>query len=313
MRATPRLAIGSLPASSASLMSPKHLPPAARLTASLAPPRSTRLRARSVPELVDEGFGALRRYPGLLLGTAALFLAPVSLVAALVDGGETTSRFVIAGSWSAAAVWLGGLSLAAALMGLPLARAVGQAASGAVPAWRGCYRISARAWASVVVVWVVLAALRLVGSVLVVPLLALSVLALPLSAVVALEGTGPWRGLSRSWSITTASFGRALGLVSLQLLVGAFLTVSLGLVPYLVILAQPPGWQRPLANLGQLALGLLLSPAAAWSAAAFYLDERIRHDGLDLEVRLAEWDGARAEGLDRADANQYQGPRAARR
>lgn len=88
----------------------------------LEPLRPELLRPRSVPELVDEGFGALRRHPRLLVGGALLLLVPTTLVTALIGEGQPTPGLVTDGSWWAGAVSIVGHSLAAAMIGLPLAR-----------------------------------------------------------------------------------------------------------------------------------------------------------------------------------------------
>lgn len=248
------------------------------------------LRARTVVELVDAGFAALRQHPGLLLGTGVAFLLPVVALAAAIGEGSPTPGLVTAGSWPAGIVSVMGFSLASLLMGLPLARGVALRAAGEEPAWRRCYALPARIWAAAAAVWALLWAIRLVTSFLVVPLLLLPIFTLVLAPVLGLEELGPLAALRRAYGIGGAAFGRALGVVAAQLLAGLTATIGLGLLPLLLVLALDDVWQRPLGNLLQLAAGVLLCPPAAWTAASFYLDERIRREGLDLHRRLDAWD-----------------------
>ena len=266
----------------------------------LPPPSAAQLRARTVSELVDDGFAALRRYPALLAGTGALFLVPVVALVALIGEGEPTPGLVSSGSWVAGVVSVAGFSLAPALMGLPLARAVALISAGEAPSWRRCYRLPVRVWASAVMLWAALAAIRLVAfATAVLPAVAVSALFLPLSAVLAVENLGPGRSFTRALRVGSRGFGRALGVVLLQLLAGLVLTISLGLIPLIVTLSVDDRWQRPLANLFQLALGVLLCPPAAWTAAAFYVDERVRREGIDLHAQLDAWND-RPPGADRS-------------
>lgn len=259
--------------------------------AALPAPLAAQLRARTVAELVDAGFAALRRWPALLFGTGLLFLLPVTVVVAVVGEGAPTPGLVNSGSWPAGLLSVLGFSAASSLMGVPLARGVAYVAAGLTPRWRDCYRIGAAAWASALAVWVAMTVLRAVGLALFgVGLVVVSALGVMVSAVLAFEGGGPLRVLGRGLSLGGASFGRGLGLVLLQLLAGSVVTFAIGLLPLIGLLAAPDRWQRPLAQLLQLGVGLLLCPAAAWSAACLYLDERIRRDGLDLAAQLDDWE-----------------------
>ncbi|MFN0028861.1 MAG: hypothetical protein ACKV2O_16995 [Acidimicrobiales bacterium] len=269
--------------------------------ADLEPLRPELLGPRSVPELVDRGFAALRRHPRLLMGSALLFLLPATLITALVGEGQPTPGLVTDGSWWAGAVSVAGFSLAAAMLGLPMARAVALEAAGIRPTWRRCHALGWRIWLGAAVTWALLAPVRLLGVVPVVTVAVISAWTLQLSAVQSLEGVGPRRALGRMMGLGRRSFGRALGLVCLQVLVGWVLALTLGLVPLMLILRLPEAWQRVGANLLQLGLGLVLCPAAAWTAAAFHLDERIRRDGLDLEVGLDWWSGTAGTHRHRPD------------
>ncbi len=257
----------------------------------LEPLRPELLGPRSVPALVDEGFGALRRHPRLLVGSAMVFLLPVSLVTAVVGEGQTSPGLVTDGSWWAGAVSVTGFSLAAAMLGLPMARAVALEAAGVRPTWRRCHALGWRIWLGAALTWAVLAPLRALALFPMVTAGLVSALTLQLSAVQALEGAGPWRALKRTLQLGKQGFARALGLVCLQFTVGVVVSIVMAAAPLIGILMLPEAFQRAGANLLQLASGLLLCPAAAWSAAAFHLDQRIRQDGLDLEVQLDWWSG----------------------
>ncbi len=261
--------------------------------ASLPLPRAALLPGRTVTELVDEGFSALRRHPGLLMGSAALLLTPVTAVVALLGNGGPTPGLITGGSALAGVLSVLGFSLASALVGVPLARAVALEAAGAPVGWRACYRAGGRTWATVVGAWAVLVPVRLLAGVMLsFPVVAVAALFLPLSAVIALEGGGVGRSLRRSWTIGAASFGRGLGVVVAQQVTTLFLLATIGFVPVIVAFAAPDGWRRVSLNLLQLVAGVFALPPAAWTAATFYLDARIRREGLDLDRRLAEWEAS---------------------
>ncbi len=156
--------------------------------APLPPPASLRLRARGPLDLVDDGYAALRAHPGLLLGTGALFLVPLVALVALIGEGSPTPGLVTDGSWPAGIVSALGFSLAPALMGLPLARAVALQAAGAPITWRAAYGLGARQWFAVVAAWAVLVPVRLLAALLLVlPYLGVTVVMVPLAAVIALR------------------------------------------------------------------------------------------------------------------------------
>ncbi len=258
--------------------------------AGIPPPRADLLRPRSVVRLLDDGYASLRAAPALTLGTGALFLVPLVLVVALLGDGEPTPGLVTSGSWAAGAVSVLGFSLAPALMGVPLARAVAIRAAGEEPRWRRCYRGPRRTWWTVTACWAALLPARLVAFALLgLPGVALTVLVVPLTPVITLERLSARAALRRTLRVGGRGFGRGLSLVLAQWFIGAFVSSALLLLPVALITELSEYWQRAAGNLLQLAIGLVLGPAAAWTAAAFYLDERIRRDGLDLQRAVQDW------------------------
>lgn len=237
---------------------------------------------RSIGELIDGGYQALRAYPRVLLGCAAVFLVPLTLVVALLGQGKLNPGLVTPGAAPAGIVGVAGYSLATLLMGLPLANATMAAALGERPTLRAAFRLPARVWLAAPLSWLVVAGAKLAGAALFgFPFFAVVALSLPLAPVLAIERLGPFAAVGRAWRLSGRTFGRNLAVVLVNGLTTAVIGGAL-LVPILAIAAVPDGPRRPLATLGQLIVGLIITPTAATSAALCYLDQRARVEALDL-------------------------------
>jgi hypothetical protein len=247
---------------------------------------ATALRPQGVGQLVDGGYQALRSHPRLLLGSAALFLVPVTVLVAVLGRGGPTPGLITAGSPAAGLVGVAGYSLATALMGLPLANAVNRLAAGEEPTLRAALRLPVRTWAAAVAAWAVMTVAKVVGAaVMGFPFIAVVVLALPLSPVLAIECLGPFAAVRRSFGLAAKGFGRCLAVVALTALATAAILGALA-IPLALASNASEEWRRPLATIVQLGIGLIVTPTAAFTAALTYVDLRVRHEGLDLRMEL---------------------------
>ena len=111
------------------------------------------------------------------------------------------------------------------------------------------------------------------------------------SPAIAVERIGPLAGVRRSWRLTRARYGAVLGAAILVGVIDAVLTVALGGVG-LALSLLPYGWIGDVAC--QAASSLVTVPFVAGATTLVYLDLRIRTEGLDLELAVAEhFSGAR--------------------
>lgn len=113
------------------------------------------------------------------------------------------------------------------------------------------------------------------------------------SAALILENVGVLDGIRRSWRLTRGSFWRVLGILALAGLIQALVTGLLGGIASTVstaITATAPS-QVALATAVTTFIATVLSalilPFTASVTALTYIDLRMRHEGLDVELRQA--------------------------
>lgn len=113
------------------------------------------------------------------------------------------------------------------------------------------------------------------------------------SAALILENVGVLDGIRRSWRLTRGSFWRVLGILVLAGLIQALVTGLLGGIASTVstaITATAPS-QVALATAVTTFIATVLSalilPFTASVTALTYIDLRMRHEGLDVELRQA--------------------------
>jgi hypothetical protein len=118
-----------------------------------------------------------------------------------------------------------------------------------------------------------------VGAVFVMPLFLVT------SPAIAVERTGPFAGVKRSYQLTRTRYGFVLGAGLLIAVVDAILTVALSGAS-VVFTVFSWGWIADAAF--RAASSLVTVPFVAAAATLVYLDLRIRSEGLDLELGIAE-------------------------
>jgi hypothetical protein len=128
---------------------------------------------------------------------------------------------------------------------------------------------------------------------------------------VVLERSSVWKGVARSWRLTSSNqFWRVLGIRLLTFVIVAFasqiLAVPLGIIGAVGIVASgdPENvyvFQTIISGVSGLITGALTTPFTAGVDALLYVDQRIRREGFDVQLMTAaqadaarQWPGATA-------------------
>jgi len=112
----------------------------------------------------------------------------------------------------------------------------------------------------------------------------------------AMEDTGPWQAVTRSWRLSIARFWALCLSIPVATLVASLTGGALGAVALPIVIGVSGGWIDA-GGTGATAMiaalpHLVLDPLLATSMALLALDLKVQVEGYDLEVELAE---ARAE------------------
>jgi hypothetical protein len=253
-------------------------------------------------ELLDESFRIVRRHLAATVGITSVFVLPVSIlgaiatrsavvgldVRAIFDPEQAPAFGGIVAVYAAAAVQ----SLALALAAGPIAHVVladrvaidlgAQMTFGrALRAthWRGLGALAVAWVLTRLVVWT----LGLV--------VGIGVLLAPMFVAVApacaLERLGPIRSLRRSWQLTRHRYGASLGYWLGSGVMVASISNAVSFLPQLLGV-DASLMSFTISTLLTTAVTLVATAVIATATALFYLDLRVRAEGLDLELRLRE-------------------------
>lgn len=258
------------------------------------------LRPMTAADVLDGAIAVIKAAPRTIFVTAVAFVIPIELVAAwvqrdtLADSGLSgaisdatsasgTSRVGVTGSTIVLLV-LSGLTLA--LVAAGVAHLVTSWISGRNPSPDDVLRLALRRSPAVIASWFVV---HLIEAVAAIGLIVPAVLVMPLLAVttpaLVIERLGPLAAVRRSWRLVRKNYGAVLWLVVLTGLVSSALTIALsGLGLAFSFLSF--GWIIDVVCRG--ASSLVTVPFVAAAATLVYLDLRIRTEGLDLDLDIAE-------------------------
>ena len=256
------------------------------------------LRPMTMGDLLDGGFNVLRARPRIVLGLAAVFVVPVQVVVAwfnrhaledletLLD--QTLSNAGARPEGGVGNPWasvLGtiGTSVGQALIGASLALLVVAWYSGEQPEGREVLRrLKPRAW-SLLGGWLFVHLLELAG------LFALGIASLVVMTIylvtapaIAVEGLGPFKGMSRSSSLAGRRFWPVLGFAVVSGLVATVLGQILGLLPQLLGLLLGPDFGWIALGVGTIITQMVTATVVGAATALLYLDLRIRREGMDV-------------------------------
>jgi hypothetical protein len=264
------------------------------------------LRRLAPSDLLDGAFAVLKASPANVLAVAALFVVPVQLVAAwlqrdalaalnlfdVLAGDEAAIEAVEEddlGATAAGLLGLMGMSISlpfvcAATTALVLARHRGHD-----PSLGELVGIVVRKAPILLVAWVLVHIAQVFGLFLcgVGALAAMTLFLVTAPAVVA-EDLGPVAAMRRSARLARRRFWPTLGVALLTGLVASLFDQALSSAPVLlavVVGTEGAGWL--LLGAGGVMSSIVTTPVVAAATTLYYLDLRVRTEGLDLELEAA--------------------------
>jgi hypothetical protein len=259
------------------------------------------LRPMTAADILDGGIAVIKAAPRVVFVVAAVFVLPLELVTAwvqrdsLADQGLAGSLSTVLSSssdssnssFTAASILLiiaSGLVLS--LITGAIAHLISSWYAERVPSAGDAIRASLRRAPALIGAWfIVHLAEGLAAVALVVPALFVMPMFLVVAPAIVIEGLGPMKGVRRSWQLTRVRYGAILGAALLIATVSTMLTIALSGLG-LVFSFFSWGWIIDVACRG--ASSLVTEPFVAAAATLVYLDLRIRAEGLDLELDIAE-------------------------
>ena len=252
----------------------------------------------TVADILDGGIAVIKAAPRSVFVIAGVFVVPLELVSAWVQR-DSLADSGLAGALSAASSGSSNADInAAAIILIVLSGLVLSFVAGAVAhllsSWYAetavtagdALRASLRRAPALIVAWLIVhlaeggAALGFL-----LPALFVMPLFLVTAPAIVVEHLGPWAGVRRSWRLCRVRYGAVLGAGLLIAIVSTLLTVALSGLG-LVFSLLPFGWIIDVVCRG--ASALVTVPFVAAATTLVYLDLRIRAEGLDLELDIAE-------------------------
>jgi len=256
----------------------------------------------TLSDRLDGAFRVIKSRPRTVFGIAGAILIPVYLSGAflqrdslrttafgtsLVDtGGVLTLR------GSTIAGLLGGAALEAAslfFLGGALARLVTSWYAGGDTSAVEALRAAFRRTPALLAAFAMLLPIKAIAYVFeyLPALLAVTLFALTAPAIV-VEGLGPYAGARRSWRLVTRRFWPCVLTILCATVGASVLSFVLGVIPELLaeLLADPLRWV--VLGLCRAAVAMVVTTALTSVSVLLYLDQRIRTEGLDLELAAAD-------------------------
>ena len=246
------------------------------------------LRPLGVGEIIDASFTLYRKRFGPMI-SIALLLVFVPFVVSVLGGctfGEALST-----SCTSPIGWIGYVASFIGQFIAPAAAVIVAAGAYAdVPAdWRSSTLAGLRNIVAIVVATIVAAVAVWIGILLlIVPGIFLAVSFVVYREALMIEGLGPIASLGRSWRLATGERWRLLGAGLALIVISIFAFGIAGVVVYLVLAELVGLSSGDSSYMTQQVLAVLAVPLAAVVGTVFYLDLRVRKDGLDRAELAAE-------------------------
>jgi hypothetical protein len=257
-----------------------------------------------VPEVLDGGFAALRARPRTMVLIALPIVAPLNMLSAYVqrhvNGGEQFVDTLRDGGFALGTDSGAGspfVTFALIALGSLAVTLVGGAVAVVVAGWyQGVDHRAGEALAqlvprtpALVVGWIAVHVLEAVGVLgFCVGLLAMMALLVVTAPVIAIERAGPFAAVKRSWQLCRRQFARALGFVLLSGIGMLILRLVFSAAPLALSAWVGSEWGWPIIAAGDIVASIVLMPVLAAATTYFYLDLRVRTEGLDLELDAAD-------------------------
>jgi hypothetical protein len=260
-----------------------------------------RLRPMRLVDVLDGAFAVLKAQPRAVTLLIMPMVLPICLLqaylsrdaanTAIVDFLGSSGRFgrVVDGQrWSLAVYLLDlfALSLAGVVMGKMLARWFDGSVPDAWPVLRASLRLAPSAVAASVLVHLIEAVAAIgfaIGTLLVIPLLCLT------SPVIGVENVGPIAAIRRSWRLTARRYRHSCAFVLFSASVVVLLGLLFGWLPSTIAAELgdgSAGWV--VVGVASVTFGTVTTAFIALASVIFYLDLRVRIEGMDIEMNAAD-------------------------
>ena len=256
------------------------------------------LHPAGIAEIFDGGFEAIKLRPQTLIGLSALFTLPVQAVLVWLSRASGSGAFATqsASSFDLGDIGPGELFVLYIGGGLSLAWTTA-AVSLLLSSWyagqdrtdRELVVAALKRTHHLMIAWVAVHLFQLVFVFLGVVTVAVgAAFTLSVTPAMVVENVGPFKAIDRSFRLARSEFGRGLGFVLVAALLVAIITPVLGLIPWFLVDQYDLGGEWLIAT-GVATGGVILINAFLSAATTlFYLDLRVRTEGVDLVLQLPD-------------------------
>jgi hypothetical protein len=257
------------------------------------------LRPMTVTDIIDGGIAALKAAPSSVFAITAVFVVPAELLSAwvrrdqLADAGIAGTLQVLSSDTGRAGD--AGATILLLLVQSVVLAFVATTVASLMASWyffkrpisaRQALAQTVRRAPAVLVAWIVVHLILAVATVaLILPAVAAMAMLATTIPALAIEGCGPFKAVGRSWQLTRTRFWGALGATLLIALVDLVLALALS---GLGLLFEPFDWAWVVDSLLIGVAALVTTPFVAAATTLLYLDLRVRSEGLDIELGIAE-------------------------
>jgi len=104
---------------------------------------------------------------------------------------------------------------------------------------------------------------------------------------IVIEGVSGWRGLRRSWTLTTGSWWRVFGIIVLVTIMVAIMGGTINGILSLPAAALPAGARLAYTSVAGAAVNVFVTPIHLIVITLLYYDLRIRREAFDIEMLAA--------------------------